>query len=437
MIDVLFDLMRGLLGIFVLILICYLLSVDRERIDWKLVFTGIGLQFILGILVLKVPFIKPVFDTISGFFVKLLEIAEEGTKFILGEKLLDPNTFEYVFAFKVLPTVIFFSALTSLLYYLGILQRIVFGFAWIMSRTMRLSGAESLAAAGNIFVGQTEAPLLIKPYLTKMTDSEIMCLMVGGFATIAGGVFAAYVGYLGGTDSLKQQYFATHLLTASILSAPAAIVAAKMLFPETQTINEKLEVPKAKIGVNALDAIANGTIEGTKLAINVGVMLLVFIAMISLVNYILKDFIGGLGNNWGNNLIQDVSGGKYDGFTLQYIFGVVFAPVAWVLGVPGDDILVVGQLLGEKTIINEFVAYVSLGKVKTDGTIIHEKSIIIATYALCGFANLPSIGIQIGGIGALAPDLRPKLARLSIRALIGGTIAAFFTATIAGIIYQW
>jgi len=437
MTDLIHDFFRGLIGISILIAFCYFMSSNRRKIDWKLVGTGIALQFVLGVLVLKVPLIKSIFDVVSSFFVKLLSIAEEGTVFILGEKLLDADRFEYIFAFKVLPTVIFFSALTSLLYYLGILQRIVYGFAWIMSRTMRLSGAESMAAAGNIFVGQTEAPLLVRPYLEKMTDSEIMCLMVGGFATIAGGVFAAYVGYLGGTDPLQQQYFATHLLTASILSAPAAIVASKMLLPETEEIDEELRVPKSRIGVNALDAIANGTIEGTKLAINVGVMLLVFIAMISLFNYLLKDVIGALGNGWINREIMDISEGKYEGLTLQFIFGVLFSPVAWVLGVSHQDILVVGQLLGEKTIINEFVAYVSLGNAKSEGFLSDEKSLIIATYALCGFANLPSIGIQIGGIGALAPTLRPKLARLSIVALIGGTIAAFFTATIAGMIYQW
>ncbi len=437
MTDLIHDFFRGLLGISILIAFCYFMSSNRRKIDWKLVGTGIALQFVLGVLVLKVPWVKSLFDVVSGFFVKLLSIAEEGTQFILGEKLLDADSFEYIFAFKVLPTVIFFSALTSLLYYLGILQRIVYGFAWIMSRTMRLSGAESMAAAGNIFIGQTEAPLLVRPYLEKMTDSEIMCLMVGGFATIAGGVFAAYVGYLGGTDPLQQQYFATHLLTASILSAPAAIVASKMLLPETEEIDEELRIPKNKIGVNVLDAIANGTIEGTKLAINVGVMLLVFIAMISLFNYLLKDVVGALGNGWINREIIDMSEGKYEGLTLQFVFGVLFSPVAWILGVSHQDILVVGQLLGEKTIINEFVAYVSLGSVKSEGLLTEEKSIIIATYALCGFANLPSIGIQIGGIGALAPKLRTKLAKLSILALIGGTVAAFFTATIAGMIYQW
>jgi len=430
------DLLRGLLGICVLIGCCYGLSRNRTAIDWRLVITGIILQFVLGILVLKVYFVKWIFDRISGFFVNLLSIAEEGARFLFGNTLLDAEGFEYIFAFKVLPTVIFFSAFTSVLYYLGILQRTVYAFAWVMSKTMRLSGAESMATAGNIFVGQTEAPLLVKPYLEKMTHSEIMCLMVGGFATIAGGVFAAYVGYLGGTDPLQQKYFATHLLTASILSAPAAIVAAKMLVPETESIERELKLSKDKLGINLLDAMAKGTIEGTKLAVNVGVMLLVFIAMVSLVNYLLSDVVGSLGNSWINSGVKQISDGAYEELTLQYILGVVFAPVAWILGVRFEDIVVVGQLLGEKTILNEFVAYVSLGKAKAEGLLTDDKSIIIATYALCGFANLPSIGIQIGGIGALAPNLRDTLARLSILALVGGTIAAFFTAIIAGMLYK-
>ena len=432
----LIDIVRGILGIIVLVAACYGLSSNKKSIDWRLVLTGLLLQLALGILVLKVPFVKYIFDAIASFFVALLAIAEEGTRFIFGNTLLDAESFEYIIAFKVLPTVIFFSALTSVLYYLGIIQRIVYVFAWIMSRTMRLSGAESLAAAGNIFIGQTEAPILIKPYLSKMTSSEVMCLMVGGFATIAGGVFAAYVGFLGGTDPIQQQYFATHLLTASILSAPAAIVAAKILLPETEAVNKDLQVPKEKIGTNVLDALANGTIDGTRLAVNVGVMLMVFTAMISLLNYILTDVIGAIGNDYLNQVVAQASGGTYEGLTLQYILGMLFAPVAWVLGVASEDMVLVGQLLGEKTILNEFFAYSTLGIAKTEGLILHEKSIIIATYALCGFANFASIGIQIGGIGALEPSLRPRLAAMGIKALIGGTIAAFFTATIAGMLYQ-
>ena len=430
------DILRGLLGVICLIGILYALSSKRKEIDWRLVFTGIFLQVVLGILVLKVPFVKNLFDAVASFFVALLAIAEEGTRFIFGNTLLDAESFEYIIAFKVLPTVIFFSALTSVLYYLGIIQRLVYVFAWVMSKTMRLSGAESLAAAGNIFIGQTEAPILIKPYLGKMTNSEVMCLMVGGFATIAGGVFAAYVGFLGGTDPIQQQFYATHLLTASILSAPAAIVAAKMLLPETEEVNKDLKVPKDRIGTNVLDALANGTIDGTRLAVNVGVMLMVFTAMISLLNYLLTDFIGAIGNDYLNRLVYRASEGRFDGLTLQYLLGVLFAPIAWILGVAKEDMVLVGQLLGEKIILNEFFAYSTLGNIKEGGLIIHEKSIIIATYALCGFANFASIGIQIGGIGALEPSLRPRLAEMGIKALLGGTLAAFFTATIAGMLYQ-
>lgn len=430
------DLARGLLGIGTLVAISYALSSDRKAIDWRLVGAGLALQLVLAILVLKVPGVEAFFRALAAFFVKLLTFAEAGSKFIFGETLMDPDGFEYIFAFKVLPTVIFFSALTSLLYYLGVLQRVVYAFAWLMSKTMRMSGAESLAAAGNIFVGQTEAPLLIKPYLEGMTRSEVLCLMTGGMATIAGGVFAAYVGYLGGDDPATRELFATHLLTASIISAPAAIVAAKILLPEKEAVSEDLKVPRGKLGTNVLDAITNGTIEGTRLAINVGVMLLVFIALIELANFFFSDLVGAAGGNYLNDWVSQSSGARYEALSLQYLLGLLFAPFAWLLGVPSEDVLVIGQLLGEKTIINEFVAYVSLGKAMSEDLILHPKSTIIATYALCGFANFASIGIQIGGISALAPSKRTQLAELGIKALIGGTIATFFTATIAGMLYN-
>ena len=431
------DLFRGILGIAVLIGIAYLISSNKKGIDWKLVLSGTGLQFLFAVLVLKVPGFKEVFEFMAKFFVVLLQFTEEGARFIFGNTLMDATGFEYIFAFKVLPTVIFFSALTSLLYYLGILQRIVYGFAWLMSKTMRMSGAESLAAAGNVFIGQTEAPLLVKPYLDHMTRSEILCLMTGGMATIAGGVFAAYVGYLGGSDPVQQQIFATHLLTASIISAPAAILVAKIILPESESVNRNLEVPKDKIGSNVLDAIANGTIEGTKLAVNVGVMLMIFIAFMNMLNYFFTDLIGAMGSNYLNNIVVESSGGKFDGFSLEYLFGLAFAPLAWIIGVEVEDILIVGQLLGEKTIINEFVAYVSLADAVERGIFSNEKSVIIATYALCGFANFSSIGIQIGGIGALAPLKRSLLAQLGFKALIGGTIATLLTGAVAGIIFSW
>ncbi|PSR01872.1 MAG: hypothetical protein BRD50_08060 [Bacteroidetes bacterium SW_11_45_7] len=438
------DILRGTIGIVGLLAIAFLLSNDRKNINWRIVITGIVLQFLFALGVLKVDFIREIFDAISSFFVKVLDFSEKGAEFVLGEwpetvKVRDGDgdiiTVGYIFAFKVLPTIIFFSALSSLLYFLGILQKIVYGFAWVMNKAMRLSGAESLAAAANIFIGQTEAPLIVKPYLDKMTKSELMALMTGGMATIAGGVFAAYIGFLGGDSEAQQQMFASHLLSASIMSAPAAIVAAKMLFPEMNpaSVNRELSIHSEKIGSNVLDAITNGTTEGLKLAVNVGAMLLTFIAMIAMFNYICEEWIG----SWTglNEMVVNSTNGRFDGFTLQYILGLLFSPFAWLLGVPSADMVVVGQLLGEKTVLNEFVAYSSLGQYKADGEMFqHQKSVIIATYALCGFANFASIGIQIGGIGAIAPSQRQNLSELGIKALIGGTIACFMTACVAGML---
>ncbi|MEZ4775619.1 MAG: nucleoside transporter C-terminal domain-containing protein [Bacteroidia bacterium] len=427
------DVVRGLLGVVFLLLCAWLFSSNRKAINWRLVGTGMGLQLFLAVLVLKVPGVKTVFELIAKFFVKVMDFTHAGAAFLFEGLVTNVNSFGYIFAFQILPTIVFFSALMSILYYLGILQKVVYGFAWVMKRTMGLSGAESLSAAGNIFMGQTEAPLLIKPYVANMTRSEIMTLMTGGMATIAGGVFAAYVGYLGGPDRAAQELFATHLLIASIMSAPAAIVAAKMLVPETEKFNEELEIPKERIGSNVLDAISNGTTDGLKLAVNVGVMLLVFISLIKMINYFVADLFGasvGL-NDWVNAVTE----GRYAQFNLEYIFGLIFAPVAWLLGVPSEDMVIVGQMLGEKTIINEFVAYATLGSVKSSGLILNYKSVIIATYALCGFSNFASIGIQIGGISAIAPSQRVTLASLGFKALIGGTIACFLTATLAGMLY--
>jgi CNT family concentrative nucleoside transporter len=303
-----------------------------------------------------------------------------------------------------------------------------------MNKTMRLSGAESLAAAANVFIGQTEAPLVVKPYLERMTKSEINCLMTGGMATIAGGVFGAYMAMLGGSTMEGKQLFGMHLLTASIISAPAAIVAAKMLFPEInrEKIDKNISVPRNEAGSNVLDALSGGTTDGVKLAVNVGAMLLAFMAFIYLANSIFYEF-----GKWTNlnGVIATKTNGTYDGCTLQYVFGLLFSPIAWLLGVPGADIVAVGQMLGEKTILNEFFAYITLTDMKNAATI-STKSIIIATYALCGFANFASIGIQIGGIGAIAPGQRKTLSQLGIRALIGGTIACLFTATIAGVLVR-
>jgi len=425
------SILRGLIGIVFLIAICYLFSRNRRAIDWKLIGAGMALQFIFAILVLKVPLVRTGFEFIAQGFVNLLSYTRQGTIFLFGEKLLDSSQpWGYIFALQVLPTVIFFSALTSALYYMGILQIIVKGFAYVMSKVMRLSGAESLSAAANIFLGQTEAPLLVKPFIFKMSKSEILCIMVGGMATIAGGVLAAYVGFLGGNDPVQQKLFAMHLLSASIMSAPAAIVAAKILQPETESVDQTLIISKEKIGANLLEALSNGITDGLRLAVNVGAMLLAFTALIFLVNGIL-NLIGEFTHI--NEVISSSTRGAYDKLSMQYILGMVCAPIAWILGVDLPDIMKVGQLLGEKTILNEFFAYGTLGNMK-QANAISSKSAIIATYALCGFANFASIGIQIGGIGSLANNQKSTLAQLGFLALLGGTVASFFTAAIAGML---
>ena len=424
------DFLRGFLGIAVLVGICYLLSTNKKAVSWRLVIVGLGLQFVLAIAILKVPGVSTVFDWLAKGFQRILEFTEAGAQFLFGSIVQNLDTFGYIFAFQVLPTIVFFSAFSAILYYFGILQKVVYGLAWIMSKTMGLSGPESLAAAANVFIGQTEAPLVVKPYLENMTKSEMLCLMTGGMATIAGGVFAAYVGYLGGDDPVQQVYFAKHLLTASIISAPAAIVAAKILFPEehVKDIEEQIELADDESS-NLLDAISRGTTDGLKLAINVGAMLLVFTAMIYMLNYIMINSIG----DWTglNERVVAATDGRFEGFSFTYLLGLIFAPFAWLLGTPSSDILMVGQLLGQKTVINEFVAYADLENVKE---YLSPKGLIIVTYALCGFSNFASIGIQIGGIGAIAPGQRKTLTELGIRALIGGTVACFLTAAVAGML---
>jgi CNT family concentrative nucleoside transporter len=436
------DILRGLLGLIILVALGFVFSRNRRAINWKQVGIGVALQIVLALLILRVDLVSQFFDSISRGFVEVLGFTEAGAEFLFGKwpnntvvgtenaTEFKPFNVGYIFAFKVLPTVVFFSALSSLLYYLGILQIIIKGFAFVMNKTMGVSGAESLAAAANVFIGQTEAPLVIKPYIDNMTKSEIMCLMTGGMATIAGGVFAAYVGFLGGDDPVQQAIFAKHLLTASVISAPAAIVCAKLLYPEVEEINKHLEIPKEKLGSNVLDAISIGTTDGLKLAVNVGAMLLVFTALVAMLNWIMLG-VGSIGNL--NGYIAEMTNQRYTGLSLDYILGIIFAPIAWVIGIPNEDILLSGQLLGQKTAINEFFAYATLAGKKA--LFVHEKSIVIITYALCGFSNFASIGIQIGGIGALSPKQRPNLASLGILSLIGGTLACLMTAAIAGMLF--
>ena len=423
------NIIRGIIGLTTLLLIAVACSRKRKRINWQLVFKGLFIQLIFAIGILKVPFVASIFNHISSGFVKVISFTQAGTDFLFASFITGKIEAPMVnFMVQVLPTIIFFSALTSLFYYLGILQKVVYFFAWMMKKFMKLSGSESLAAVGNIFLGQTEAPLLVSPYLAKMTKSEIFCLMSGGMATIAGGVLAAYIGFLGGSDPLEQLLFAKHLLAASVLSAPAAVISAKIIIPETEEYNQELKLSKDKIGSNALEAISKGTTDGIRLAVNVGAMLLVFTAIIAMGNYLTNDLIG----NWTgiNNWI--VANTSYSGLTMQFIVGYSFAPIAWLMGIAWEDAVLVGQLLGEKTILNEFYAYKTLGEMKAASLFAHEKSIVMATYILCGFANFASIGIQIGGIGALAPSRKGLLSELGILALIAGTLASLFTAVIVG-----
>ena len=427
-----YNLIRGFIGLIFLIFIAFIFSRNKNKINWNLVTKGLLIQIIFAVLILKVPIVQDFFEWFSKIFITILNFTREGSIFLFGDLITNTDSFGYIFAFQVLPTIVFFSALTSILFYYGVLQKIVFGFAFFMKKTLKLSGSESLAAAGNIFLGQTESPLLVKPYINKMTMSELLCLMGGGMATIAGGVLAAYIGFLGGTDINEQLFFAKHLLAASVMSAPAAVVVTKILLPETEEINEEMKIVKKELGENALDAISLGTTQGLKLAINVGAMLLVFIAFITMVNYVLKDFFGDLTglNDW----VVNISKGQYQGFSLEFILGYLLAPVAWIIGVCKEDMILIGQLLGEKTVLNEFVAYISLANLKDSMAFYEERSMIIATYILCGFANFASIGIQIGGIGVLAPDRRVDLSKLGILALIAGTLACLFTATIVGML---
>jgi CNT family concentrative nucleoside transporter len=422
------NLLRGLLGMFFLIMVCFALSNNRKAINWKLVLIGVVAQICFALGVLKVNFVKIFFGWLSAKFVELINIGHKGIEFIFGN-LADPSGhWAYIFAVQVLPNIIFFSALSAMLYYLGILQKIVFVFAWMLKK-IGISGPESVSTAANIFLGQTEAPLMIRPFLDKMTRSEILCIMVGGMANTAGSVLAAYVGFLGGNDPDQQKYFALHMLSQSIMSAPAAIVVSKVLFPQTENVIRELHVPREKIGDNFLDAISLGTTDGMKLAVNVGAMLIVFTALMYLCNWIL----GSVGYWFSiNDDIARATNGRYDSLSLQMLLGYIFSPVAWLIGVNPREMVAVGQLLGEKTILNEFVAYVSFGQMKTAGTIADPKSILIATYALCGFANFASIGIQIGGISQLAPSQRKNLTELGVRALIGGTIACLMCGCIAG-----
>ncbi|MBO9203533.1 MULTISPECIES: NupC/NupG family nucleoside CNT transporter [Niastella] len=417
-------------SVLVLALIFRVGKTHAELMKWSILLSCIFITVGVYTKICPPDIFKIILQSVSDVFVALINVSHKGTEFMFGN-LADPSKgWAYVFAIQVLPNIVFFAALSSILYYLGVLQIVVYVFAYLLNK-LKISGAESLSTAANIFLGQTEAPLMIRPYLDKMTRSEILCIMIGGMANTAGSVLAAYVGFLGGTDVNQQHFYALHMLSQSIMSAPAAIVISKVLFPQTDDhlISKDLTVPKEKLGDNFLDALSLGTTDGLKLAVNVGAMLIVFTAMMWVVNE-LMGWLGGVTHL--NPLIASSTGGAYKELSLQMVLGYIFAPVAWLIGVNKVDMVSIGQLLGEKTILNEFVAYISLGDMKARNVIQDPKSLLIATYALCGFANFASIGIQIGGISQLAPNQRRNLTELGVKALIGGTIACLMCGTIAG-----
>lgn len=429
---------RGLIGIISLMLIAFAFSTNRKAVSFKLIAYGLIFQLGLALAILYVPFIESIINFIGRLFEIVLRSSDKGAEFLFGS-FMDKSRFGFVFAFQILPTIIFFSALMSLLFYLRIVQKVVFVLAWLLKKALNMSGPESLAVAGNIFLGQTESPLLIKMYLPKLTGSELFVVMTSGMATIAGGVMAAYVGMLGGDDPETRILFARHLVTASVMAAPGAVVIAKVLFPQTEEIDKNIDIPKEQIGQNALDAVGTGAFEGLKLAANVAIMLLVFYSFIALFNIFL-GWVGkipiqdlkGIDPISINELIASKTSGFYNKLSLEYLLGQIFSPLMWLIGVPREDLSILGRLMGEKIIFTELVGYSNLKTLMSQGAIVSQKSIVMATYMLCGFANIASVGIQIGGIGALAPNKRVFLSRYGMRALLGGTLASLLSATIIG-----
>jgi len=419
---------RAIFGLCVLVLLCFACSERRDRVRWSLVGYGVALQIVMAVLILRVPFFHEATRSVSWFFNKLVGFSNSSAAFVFG-RLASDETGAFGFAFTVLPTIVFFSALSAILYYLRVLPCIVFGFAWLLNRSLKLSGAESLAAAANVFIGQTEAPLVIKPYLKSMNRSEIMALMTGGMATIAGGVLAVYMSVLGGGSDTEAIAFGQHLLTASLLSAPAAMVVSKILVPQVEPLDASLAFPSDQAAGGLLDAATRGTSDGIKLALNVGGMLLAFTGLVYLLNWMVSSGVG----EWSglNSWVGQITDGRFEAFNFSFLVGVVSAPFAWLIGVGWEDCLIVGQLLGERLVLNEFISYLNLAEFQAAGVFKDSKSVVIATYALCGFANLTSVGIQIGGISALEPSQRPNLLTFGLRSLLGGMVACYMTAIIA------
>ena len=425
------SLVRGLIGMLSLLLIAYLLSKERKQIAWKTVGLGLLAQVIIAIGVLKINWVKWLFESLGGLFINILEYTGEGAKMLLGQ-FGDVDKYGFIFVFQALPVIIFFSALSSILYYFGIIQKVVGFLAWGLTRLFKISGTESLSVAGNIFLGQTEAPLMIKAYLEKMNRSEIFLVMVGGMATVAGSVLGAYISFLGGNDPFQRLEFAKSLLAASVMAAPGAVAIAKIIYPQTDEIQNEVEVSRDIIGSNFLSAISIGTNEGVKMAVNVGAMLLVFIALIAMLSSILASFGDFIGLN-----VWITENTVYKVFSIEFILGYLFAPLMWLIGIAKEDMALMGQLIGIKLVASEFVGYTQLVDLKNTSNTIHltyQKSVIMATYMLCGFANFASIGIQVGGIGSIAPKIRNILTELGFKAMIAGTLVSLMSATIAGVI---
>ena len=425
------SILRGIIGLSSIILIAYLLSNNKKRIDWKTIIIGLSSQLVIAVAVLRVEFVRMIFEKIGQGFLAIVTFTNQGSKILFGE-LADSSKYGEIFVFQVLPVIIFFSALTSVLYYYRIIQKVVSGLAWMLTKFLNISGQESLAVAGNIFLGQTEAPLLVKGYLDKMNKSEYFLLMTGGMATVAGSVLAAYIGFLGGDDPIQRIEVAKNLIIASVMAAPGAIVISKLMFPQTEEVTKNIKISTDVTGTNLLSAITNGTRDGIKMAVNVGAMLLVFLALIALVNGVFYQIAEVFGlNNWiEQNTI-------YESFSLELILGYLFAPLMWLIGIAVEDITLMGQLLGVKLAASEFVAYIELASLKDVGNTLHltyQKSIIMATIMLCGFANFASIGIQIGGIGILAPGKSKLLTELGFKAMIAGTLVSLLSATFVGML---
>jgi CNT family concentrative nucleoside transporter len=425
------SILRGIIGLSTIILIAYLLSNNKKRIDWKTIIIGLSSQLVIAVAVLRIEFVRMIFEKIGQGFLAIVTFTNQGSKILFGE-LADSSKYGEIFVFQVLPVIIFFSALTSVLYYYRIIQKVVSGLAWMLTKFLNISGQESLAVAGNIFLGQTEAPLLVKGYLDKMNKSEYFLLMTGGMATVAGSVLAAYIGFLGGDDPIQRIEVAKNLIIASVMAAPGAIVISKLMFPQTEEVTKNIKISSDVTGTNLLSAITDGTRDGIKMAVNVGAMLLVFLALIALVNGVFYQIAEVFGlNNWiEQNTI-------YESFSLELILGYLFAPLMWLIGIAVEDITLMGQLLGVKLAASEFVAYIELASLKDVGNALHltyQKSVIMATIMLCGFANFASIGIQIGGIGILAPGKSKLLTELGFKAMIAGTLVSLLSATFVGML---